>query len=241
VHILPSCHSTNQYIKELFIADRIHGNLYCALEQKEGRGQQGNKWESEPFKNLTFSFYLEPKQLLVQDQFRLNYFISVGILNFLKSIVPNPELITLKWPNDIYAGNYKIGGILIENQVKEIYVANSIIGVGLNINQKKFSVPRATSLSLLSDKEVDVKEALYVLVKFIDRAYQWFEQGRLDELKEVYLANLLGYRQLRSFYQVENQEVFEGEIVGVSDTGLLQLEIANEVVLFGLKEVQFIF
>ena len=117
VHYLPSCHSTNE------VAAQVLGNegtIIITDEQTNGKGQRGNTWESEPFKNLTFSLVLKPSFIPVQYQFRITKIISVAIAQVLQSKLS--KAVKIKWPNDIFVGDDKIGGVLIQNTVKVTYL-----------------------------------------------------------------------------------------------------------------------
>lgn len=241
VQILPTCHSTNVVLKQKIGEEIVNGEVICALAQLEGRGQRGNVWESESNKNLTFSFYIEPKELLVNQQFSLNYFVSVGVYNFLEKFMPKPELIELKWPNDIYYNSRKIAGILIENQVKESFVSNVVIGIGLNLNQINFSVNRATSLAIETNEEYDIKEALGFMLKFLNESYQNFINGDSEVIKNQYKSHLLGFNKVREFVEIKTNEKFMGKIVDVEDSGLLVMKQAEGVKNYALKEISFVF
>ena len=132
---LKEVHSTNRYTAEMLsnsvpIAD---GSVIMADFQTAGKGQLAAIWESMPKENLLLSVYYRPHFLKIADQFMLSIAISLAICDFLKKYIEN---VTIKWPNDIYVGDQKIAGILIENSVQQDVIKNSIIGIGLNINQK---------------------------------------------------------------------------------------------------------
>ena len=91
------------------------GTVIMAENQYEGRGQVGSKWHAEPGKNLTFSILLRPSFIQPREQFNLNMTISIAIQKALESLIGTG--LSVKWPNDIYFGHQKIGGMLIENIV----------------------------------------------------------------------------------------------------------------------------
>ena len=122
--------STNDYLNQLRHGSPIkNGTVVSAGFQTKGRGQQGNFWESTAMKNLLFSFVVEPRMLNPEKQFLLSMAISLGICDYLKTIIPDAKI---KWPNDIYTGNNKIAGILIENHFFGSGWSYSIAGVGFN-------------------------------------------------------------------------------------------------------------
>ena len=151
--------STNSYLKDLARESNIeNGTVVIANFQTKGRGQNDNKWVSDSDKNLTFSVLVRFKNLKVEEQFYLNYVISIAIYNVLKNYVP--KKLTVKWPNDIMSGNQKICGILIETTINKSNVKNAIIGVGLNVNQENFpdAIAKATSLKSILNKVIDRDE-----------------------------------------------------------------------------------
>eukprot|EP01137_Pigoraptor_chileana_P015025 Opistho-2@5140 len=101
--------------------------------QTAGRGQRGNVWEASIGENLTFSLILKPNFLKASEQFQLNVAVSLGVLDCLSEYID--EDLKVKWSNDIYFQNQKMGGILIENTLQGYQIGYSVIGIGLNINQ----------------------------------------------------------------------------------------------------------
>ena len=126
--------STNRYLKDYLLKDNntIEGLVVVATNQHSGRGQKGNTWQSEQGKNLTFSIFIKPN-IQVQAQFLISKAISLGIVDFLNDV--GLSELKIKWPNDIFCKDKKIARILIENTLKGNNVSNSIIGIGLNVNQ----------------------------------------------------------------------------------------------------------
>ena len=120
----------------------LKGTIVYTNYQSAGQGQSGNKWESEDGKNLLISIVLFPSFIKPADQFHISMTISLGICDFLKRYIPG---CSIKWPNDIYVNNDKIAGILIENFILGNKIENTIAGIGLNINQDKFSGDAAKS------------------------------------------------------------------------------------------------
>lgn len=230
--------STNAFMKELVTAAdiEVEGLVVTTECQVKGRGQQGNLWESEPRKNLTFSVYLKPN-ILIHNQFILSKVISLGIVDFL--IENGLKNVKIKWPNDIYVGSRKIAGILIENVLKNNKVTSSIVGIGLNVNQLKFSSGIfPTSLINILGEEQDLGKLLNQLLFFIERRYIVLKQQKEEKIKKDYLNFLLGLEQYL-FFEIANQKV-SGKIKGVSSNGKLQVEIENEMKEFDLKEIKFL-
>ena len=166
---IQTTNSTNSLMKErLAKGEWTAGETYLyAGFQTAGRGQTGNGWESEQGKNLLCSILLPPRANL----FELNVITSVAVhrmINCQLSIV-NSQL-TIKWPNDIYYGDKKIAGILIENAILGSEVTYSIAGIGLNVNQTTFlsSAPNPVSLKLISGKETEIDALMQALMEEIE-------------------------------------------------------------------------
>lgn len=161
--------STNNYAKTLIKEGKAKNRqIIYTVEQTAGRGQAAKIWESESGKNLTFSLIVEPKNIEPKDQFIISQAVSVGIVNYLKSHV-NSERINIKFPNDIFVDMKKICGILIENTIQGNQFLFCVIGVGLNVNQTKFSenAGNPTSLSLLTNTHYDLEIELNELARSI--------------------------------------------------------------------------
>ena len=163
-----SLESTNTFASEVLKkAELQEGTVICADYQTAGKGHQGNRWESEKGKNLIFSIILYPSSVSPDDQFFISMTISLGICDFLRGILPE---VKIKWPNDIYVRNDKIAGILIENTLIGNTIESCITGIGLNINQEKFStvIPNPVSIRMITGKESDTFTCLKQLLNFLD-------------------------------------------------------------------------
>ncbi len=150
---LESVDSTNDEAKR-HISDIDNLSVLSALEQTAGRGQRGNSWTSAPGENLMFSIVLKSPALMAEDHFALNEITALSVADFLSTYGIKAEI---KWPNDIYVGDRKICGILIENSFRGNAISSSIIGIGLNINQRNFNVnlPNPTSMLLCMQNQDD--------------------------------------------------------------------------------------
>jgi len=230
--------STNNYARQMVSDNPEEGTVVLAQFQSHGRGQQGNSWESETAKNLLASIILYPRFLDAGLQFYLSKIVSLALINTL-----DPEIsdIFVKWPNDIYAGDLKIAGILIENAVKGSVLDYSIVGIGLNLNQKKFlsDAPNPVSLKQLTGKDYKVVDELEAVLLFFEKWYKTLQDGYFEKIDNAYLHRLYGLREWRK-YRVGDQQI-EGRIVGVGEFGQLQLELQNgHIREFMFKEVEFV-
>lgn len=151
---LPECASTNTEAQQLAVQNRATDGC-CVITDKQtaGRGQRGNQWEAAPGENLTLSVVWRPAFLPAADQFLLSQAVALAVHDWLTTLLgPSPQL-RVKWPNDIFFGNQKLGGILIENTLSGTKIQHSIVGIGLNVNQRQFAVPTATSLAQVTGRD----------------------------------------------------------------------------------------
>lgn len=227
--------STNNYVAKLLQADEIeHGAVILAENQNNGRGQRGTEWQSEPGKNLIFSFLLSDVDLSVMDQFRLNQLTSVALINTLKKLDIDAKI---KWPNDIYVNDSKISGMLIENSISGSGIKESIVGIGLNINQTDFEGFKATSLKLVSGSDQNIHSVLFSFIYEFNELFDLLDFP--DRLKELYMKNLLGVKEPVRFSY--NGDEFIGNVHRIDEIGRLELISEDRIHgPFSLKEVSFI-
>ncbi len=231
--------STNNYAATQLLTKRLpEGTIFVANSQLDGRGQVSNKWESEPGKNLTFSILLYPEFLEIMRQFEISKAISLGVADFLKE--QTDDQVSIKWPNDVYIGNGKVAGILIENSIRIDKIASCIVGIGLNINQQKFisDAPNPVSLSQVTGQTYDLEESLATLCRKIDARYHQLCDRKFRQIDDDY-TEMLYQLNCWSSYSDENGD-FEGRILGVDQIGRLIIETrAGKVNKYHFKEVVF--
>ena len=225
--------STNSWLQKRLAADeRSDANLVIWAEyQTAGRGCGTNRWESERGENLTFSMLIHPKELPATQQFHISMAISLAICEAIGQYIGD---VSIKWPNDIYWRNGKIGGILIENTLKGNIIMESIIGVGLNVNQRVFKsdAPNPVSMWQICEHETD-REAL------LKEILEAFERILDSKIREQYLSKL--YRRKGYHPYADKEGAFMAEIVTVEDDGHLVLHDDNgKERRYAFKEVQFI-
>jgi BirA family transcriptional regulator, biotin operon repressor / biotin---[acetyl-CoA-carboxylase] ligase len=243
LHFFPELPSTNQTAFDLVSKSKpSEGTTVFTFRQTAGRGQIGSRWDSELDKNIALSVILYPKSLPVRKQFMLNKAISLAVRDVVSDCLPQHYLpVCVKWSNDIYVGQEKIAGILIQNGVSGTHLQYSVIGIGLNVNQMKFAdfVPNATSLQLQSGQMYDLELILKQICQKLEQYYLLLKFGHFDRLDALYLQHLYQYQQL-ALYQRLDGRVFRGTILGVTDIGRLQiLTDAKELETFDLKEIKF--
>lgn len=232
---LPHCHSTNDVASGLSQnGDFTDGTLVITDYQSRGRGQRGTAWEGEPGKNLMMSLLLDTSFLEVSRQFDLSIGAALGVWSALRSA--GLENARIKWPNDLFAGARKVGGILIENSVRESRLRSSVVGIGINIRQNTFGNPRASSLNR-EGCTVDRDTLAELICAHFEHFYLRLRGG--EDLREEYLAVLFGRDEEREFI-FQNQK-FRGIIRGVSEGGQLMVESELSRKIFDIKEISFCF
>lgn len=236
---LPWLSSTNDYCKQIAGSSGTdEGTVVWTRKQISGRGRGSNRWESEDGKNLTFSVILKPLFLQPADQFFISMAVSLGITGYLKKHTLN---VKIKWPNDIYVGDKKIAGILIENSVMDKRITQSIAGTGLNLNQINFSnhLPNPISLKQITSRTFPPDENLKYVCSEIDHWYRRLKQGELKEIKEHYTTQLFRLNEKHPFRDING--VFQAHVRGVDNFGRLAMEVdGGRIRYFGFNEVRFI-
>ena len=213
------------------------GTVLAAREQTAGRGQRGNTWFSQPGKNLTFSLVLKNLPLTASQAIRLNFLFSVAVADFLQA---RGVEAAIKWPNDIYVGGRKICGMLIENTLGPGgKLAASVVGIGLNINQKEFpQLANATSLALCTGKEYGLEESLEAFLAIFDNLWPRL----LDSsLLASYTARLFRRGVPARYHDLLTDREYTGVIEGVAPDGRLCIQDpAGERHYYQFKEVSYI-
>ncbi|MDB5119139.1 MAG: biotin--[acetyl-CoA-carboxylase] ligase [Sphingobacteriales bacterium] len=237
---LNKVNSTNTYLKDALSksAPLKEGTVIMAEEQFAGRGQTNNTWVSEPGKNLTFSLLLTPHFLAINKQFDLNKTICLAINDVLTKYIG--DMAKIKWPNDVYAGGHKMGGILIENVIQGDQIKYAIIGVGLNVNQTEFpiSIKNVTSLKQILHTDYDLQMLLSEICQSIEVRYLQLQSIEASKLTSEYLSQLYLINQRGDFLINGIKE--SGRIHGVTLEGYLEIELSSGIKKFGLKEIEFI-
>lgn len=217
-----TCSSTNTVAMELISISQVpEGTIVITDCQVQGRGQRGNTWVSEPYQNLTLSLILYPTWLEMQASFYLNMVTALGIYQALATVVH--QGLSIKWPNDIYFQDKKLGGILIENSVNKNNLRASVVGIGLNVNQTSFNnFPHATSLSLVCGYKFNLSFLLLQLTHHIQKQYELLRQGKIHDLQKDYLEYLYGLYETKTFQDQEG--IFHGIIQGIDEQGRIVID-----------------
>ena len=228
--------STNRWLRRWCSTDHQSDLAVWAEYQTAGQGCGSNSWESERGKNLTFSVLLHPTEIPADCQFRISEAVSVALCETLDGLLPGEQEVTIKWPNDIYVGDRKICGILIENQLRGRLISDSIVGIGLNVNKTAFESdpPNPVSMAQITGHETD-REAL--LQAFLQRLTATMEM-QPETLMETYRGRL--YRREGYHPFCDSHGVFEAKVMDVLDDGrLVLLDTEGTARMYAFKEVQF--
>ena len=235
--------STNAFAASLLAKSTpIEGTVIYTDDQYAGRGQIGSKWESVVGKNIIMSVILQPQFLPLRYQFKLNQVVALAVHDLLSKYIIPPVHLAVKWPNDIYIKEKKIGGILIENKLRGTTLANSVVGIGLNINQNQFpsDLPNPTSLLLETGHEQDVYEMIGRLCECLEQRYLQLKGQHYAALDEAYLNALYRFQTWGDFEITATKQRIRGKIIGIASDGKLQIETSRKRFEFYFKEVAFL-
>ena len=243
-HRSDSIGSTNTYLRELNGGDPDYDYEVAVADfQTAGRGQKGNTWESEQGKNLLFSILAHPKGIKVQEQFYISEAIALAVSDAVMAAA-GPEYaadFSVKWSNDIYYKDFKMAGILIENSLQGSSILDTVVGVGLDVNQEVFvsDAPNPISLKNITGRDYD-RDALLddIIARFIGYLEPDTPSQRAD-VDELYRSRL--YRR-QGFYKFRDEKgVFEACIEGIRPDGCLMLQTrSGEHRTYEFKQVQFV-
>lgn len=219
-------------------------SVIAAKCQTHGRGQRGNPWFSGEGENLTFSMVLKfsgSSGMAAKDQFALSQAASLAVVAFLEE---NGIRATIKWPNDIYAGDSKICGMLIENTLAGAQIATSIVGIGLNLNQTAFpgQVLNPTSARLLTGRHFNIESSLERLAGLLEHYFSLaVDTPSGGSLNDRYISLLYRRGERHDYTDCRTGEVFQGIIKGISPEAKLVVETSGGACReFYFKEISYI-
>ena len=221
--------STNRWLK-----NHGEGTMVVATDyQTAGKGCGSNAWESERGKNLTFSMLIHPDGIAAREQFRITEVVSVALCRTLQPYIYNK--VEIKWPNDIYVGDRKLCGILIENRLQGNVIVDCIIGIGLNVNQRVFlsDAPNPVSMYQLTGQETDREALLADFLQTFDQ--EWQSKANGSEYRELL------YRKGKDGLYEAKTGRFVAKLTDVLPDGrLLLVDEAGKEHTYAFKEVSFI-
>ena len=215
------------------------GDVVWADFQTAGRGQRGHVWHSRKGENLTFSVVLEPLFLPIAEQFSVSEVVALSLVDMLSDYGIEAKI---KWTNDIYVGDKKLVGILIEHSLATTSLRRTIAGIGINVNQKEFdsAIPNPVSMAQLLDRELDAEEVLKCFLTHLKCNYELLREGGAEELHERYNSLLYRKNEFHT-YALPSGERFRGAIRGTKPSGALAIENeCGETKDYLFKEVEFV-
>lgn len=207
-------------------------------DQYAGKGQGKNTWISEAGQNLTGTLAIFPDRFEASRQFALSQVFALAASAFLELFI---EEIRIKWPNDLYAGDRKIGGILIETAILGPFINYGILGIGINVNQRKFadSIPNPVSISLLTGMVYHLGELEDLFLETFRNKYSLIETGRYEDINSQYVNKLYRVGELGLFKTAKN--TFEARITGINEYGHLLLQTpSGKIQSYAYQEVEYI-
>ena len=241
---LATVDSTNRYMRDN--ASELwskHGEsgfvVVTAGHQTAGRGQRGNTWNSNAGENLLFSILARPGETLqVSKQFILSQAVALSIHDAMKCYGIDTQL---KWPNDIYAGNRKLAGILLELDYSGAFVEQAIIGIGLNVNQEGFPpmdrVP--VSMKMLWKRDFILDDVLATILDLFEHYYTEMRFGNRDAIAAEYKRVLLGMNERHTF--IDRDGRFDAVIQDIESDGHLILRRNDgSTGRYAFKEVEMV-
>jgi BirA family biotin operon repressor/biotin-[acetyl-CoA-carboxylase] ligase len=228
--------STNNYAAKLLAAGNLtHGTVILAERQTAGRGQRGNKWESQAGKQFIATVYLETAFLSVERIVSFNMAFSLAVRATIQQFIQEPVFI--KWPNDLMIQDKKNAGILIETQFKSGGLAGAICGVGINLFQE-VGLESSIGWSQMLQVVPEPMTVLDMFCKQINAFYELLKQGQDAAIQAMFLEQLWMLNHEIAVTLNDGSEV-NGKISGVSPNGDLLFQMANELKSFGIKEIHF--
>lgn len=243
VHLL-EVDSTNRYVRDeaaVLWKNRGTGDfaIVTAGHQTAGRGQRGNTWNSNAGENLLFSILVRPGETLeVSKQFLLSQAVALSIHDAMKCYGIDTKL---KWPNDIYAGNRKLAGILLELDYSGAFVEQAIIGIGLNVNQEGFQPMERTpvSMKMLWKRDFILDDVLATVLDMFERYYTEMRFGNRDAIAAEYKRVLLGMNERHTF--IDRDGHFDAVIEDIESDGRLILRCNDgSTGRYAFKEVEML-
>ncbi|MGL4632473.1 MAG: biotin--[acetyl-CoA-carboxylase] ligase [Leadbetterella sp.] len=234
---LPTCHSTNDIAHEIIQnSTDFHGTVILTDHQIAGRGQRGTSWLSEKGENLLLSIALDTSFLRIEDSFYLSKFVAICLQKSIQKFTN--ENVKIKWPNDILIRNKKVAGILIENKIAVSMLKNSVVGIGVNVMQKRFESPYAGSLiDYANTQTLQPSQIAEELCETLEKEWAFLKNNIWDYLNNLYKKTLWGWQE-RRFYYIDNKR-FEGVITQILDDGKIEITTRDGRLNYGIKEVKF--
>lgn len=236
IHFIEHTTSTNDEARQSHYS---HMDVVWSDSQSSGRGQRGHSWHSAVGENITFSLVLHPEFLPIVEQFLLSEVVALALVDTMAEYGIECRI---KWTNDLYAGDGKLAGVLIEHSLSTTTIARTIVGIGLNVNQAEFpdDLPNPVSMTQLRGIRFDRREVLESYVRNLERWYSLLESGQKSLVESSY-RELMYHRDELHTYALPSGERFRATIRGVRPSGELRLEHEDGTIReYAFKEVEFV-
>ena len=215
--------------------------LVDADSQTAGRGQRGNHWESEAGANLTFTLLCRPAFLPPNRGWAISEVMALAICEAIDKLpLPQPDLLRIKWPNDIYYGDRKLSGTLVECDLQGGRIGACLIGTGINVNQTLFrsEAPNPVSLKQILGVDVEREVLLQHVAQAFQRLYNRLREEGPEACHDTYIARL--YRREGFHPYADAEGAFMAEVADIEPTGHLLLRDSNgQLRRYAFKEVTF--
>lgn len=240
--LLDEVDSTNKKLWSILQHGMLpEGTAVRADFQVLGKGQGENRWHSESGKNLLLSFIFQPDFLQANEVFTWNKAVALAVTDAVRIFTDRPERVTVKWPNDIYVDDRKVGGLLIENIISGTMLRQSVVGIGINVNQTEFpaDLPNPVSLANAFEKTLDTTAVFHELSNALEQRYLQSKRKDYEGIQSVYLQRLYRLNQ-PALFDIGGKKI-KGTITGVSEEGRLQLlHEEGDLRSYDLKEIRFL-
>lgn len=240
--------STNAYLLRFPEQERI-GTVVWTHEQTAGKGMATNTWESTPGLNLTFSMGVDMAFQKASEQFLLSQAMALAVYDVVGSVLRRSGLseelvgtVSVKWPNDLFFGNRKLCGILINSTIHGDDMGVSVVGIGLNVNQTQFHdwPTPPVSLKMILGHDLDLQPLLERIATAVNRRVAMMRmEERKSGIHYEYLNRLYRYRQWGD-YEV-NGETVRLLITGIDPFGrLMTIDEKMNNCVYDIKEIRFL-
>lgn len=240
-HVHHRCVVSTMLCCEALGVEPGHFLLVTADEQTAGRGQRGTVWESAAGENLTFSVAWRNVGVAARDQFLISEAVALSVAETVAELLKGTactEAVSVKWPNDVYVGERKICGMLIEHSLSGPHIDATMAGIGLNVNQRHFcgDAPNPVSLCQLAGQTFSLTAVMERIVRHLHAGLAMLQEGRYDEMEERFAARLFRREGWHPYRDAEGE--FTGRFAGIARNGMLTLEKSSgEHRTYAFKEV----
>ena len=237
IHAYKSIGSTNEVARRLADSGALDGVLVISERQTRGRGRLGRTWHSPGGLGLYFSLVLRPRVDLVKMP-ALSLVAALSLCRAMEGM--NTTGAQIKWPNDCLLGGKKVAGILVDLAAEFDKLSYAVLGIGINVNQKRIDFPmrlrsKATSLLIESGQKINRPELLRDFLLDFEKSYLNFQRYGLRFLgpELARRSAVLG----RKITVNLGKKRIKGEVIGFDPNGALRLRVGKDVEVISGGEV----